>query len=423
MPFQFDTIESALEDIRSGKIIIVVDDEDRENEGDFVAAAQFATPEMINFMATHGRGLVCAPITRERAAQLDLELMVPKNESRYGTPFTISIDYRHDGVTTGISASDRSKTIQAIVNQEKTSDDFTRPGHIFPLIAAQGGVIRRAGHTEASVDLARIAGCYPAGIICEIMNEDGTMARLPDLMGVASRFGLKIITIKDLIAFRLQKTKLVTRAAEVPLPTRFGDFTIAAYECQVDGKTHIAMVKGNVADGEPVLVRVHSECLTGDVFGSRRCDCGEQLEAALRQVSDAGRGVVLYMRQEGRGIGLINKLKAYVLQDQGKDTVEANLALGFKPDLRDYGIGAQILRDLGVKSMKLLTNNPRKIIGLNGYGLEIVERVPLEILPNSDNQKYLETKRDKMAHAILGSDHSDSHDASVFDSLIGDENP
>lgn len=421
MSHPFDSIESALEDIRSGKVIIVVDDEDRENEGDFVAAAQFATPEMINFMATFGRGLICAPITRERATQLNLELMVPKNDSKYGTPFTISIDYKHDGVTTGISASDRSKTIQAIVNSEKSADDFTRPGHIFPLIAADGGSIRRAGHTEASVDLARLAGCFPAGIICEIMNDDGTMARLPDLIKVAERFSLKIITIKDLIAFRLQKTKLISRAAEVNLPTRFGEFTIVAYDSLVDGKTHIALVKGDVANGEPVLVRVHSECLTGDVFGSQRCDCGEQLEAAMRQVSKAGRGIVLYMRQEGRGIGLINKLKAYVLQDQGKDTVEANLELGFKPDLRDYGIGAQILCDLGVKTMRLMTNNPKKIVGLNGYGLEVIERVPLEIEPNSVNQKYLETKRDKMSHAILGSENSANHDASIFDSLIGDE--
>ncbi|MBN8706152.1 MAG: bifunctional 3,4-dihydroxy-2-butanone-4-phosphate synthase/GTP cyclohydrolase II [Bacteroidetes bacterium] len=421
MSHPFDSIESALEDIQSGKVIIVVDDEDRENEGDFVAAAQFATPEMINFMATYGRGLICVPITRERATQLNLELMVPKNDSKYGTPFTISIDYKHDGVTTGISASDRSKTIQAIVNTEKGADDFTRPGHIFPLIAADGGSIRRAGHTEASVDLARLAGCFPAGIICEIMNDDGSMARLPNLIKVAERFSLKIITIKDLIAFRLQKTKLISRAAEVSLPTRFGEFTIVAYDSLVDGKTHIALVKGDVANGEPVLVRVHSECLTGDVFGSQRCDCGEQLEAAMRQVSKAGRGIVLYMRQEGRGIGLINKLKAYVLQDQGKDTVEANLELGFKPDLRDYGIGAQILCDLGVKTMRLMTNNPKKIVGLNGYGLEVIERVPLEIEPNSVNQKYLETKRDKMSHAILGSENSANHDASIFDSLIGDE--
>ncbi|NUQ81980.1 MAG: bifunctional 3,4-dihydroxy-2-butanone-4-phosphate synthase/GTP cyclohydrolase II [Bacteroidetes bacterium] len=420
MRLTFDSIESAIEDIRAGKVIVVVDDEDRENEGDFVAAAQFATPDMINFMATHGRGLICAPITRERAAELNLELMVPKNDSRYGTPFTVSIDYRHDGVTTGISAPDRSKTIQAIANSAIKADDFTRPGHIFPLIAAEGGVIRRAGHTEAGVDLARLAGLTPAGIICEIMNPDGTMARLPDLMQVADRFGLKIVTIKDLISFRLQRTKLIHRAAEVKLPTRYGEFTIAAYESLVDGKTHVAMSMGDVGNGEPVLVRVHSECLTGDVFGSSRCDCGDQLDAAMRKVAEDGRGVILYMRQEGRGIGLINKLKAYVLQDQGRDTVEANLELGFKPDLRDYGIGAQILLDLGVKSMRLMTNNPKKIVGLNGYGLDVTERVPLEISPNLVNEKYLRTKRDKMAHAILGSQLADSHDTSVFQSLLNE---
>lgn len=415
---KFSSIPEALEDIKSGKIIIVVDDEDRENEGDFVAAAQFATPEMINFMATHGRGLVCTPITRERANQLNLELMVPKNDSKFGTPFTISIDYKHDGVTTGISAADRAKTILALCNESKTTDDFTRPGHIFPLIAAEGGVIRRAGHTEAGVDLSRLAGLYPAGIICEIMNEDGSMARLPNLLLVAEKFDLKIITIKDLIEYRLQSTQLIHKAAEVTMPTKYGEFKIVAYESMVDGKTHIAMIKGDVGDGTPILVRVHSECLTGDVFGSQRCDCGDQLQSALAMVEKAGKGVVLYMRQEGRGIGLINKLKAYILQDQGKDTVEANLELGFKPDLRDYGIGAQILCDLGVKKMLLITNNPKKIIGIKGYGLEVVERVPIEIPTNTVNQRYMETKRDKMQHAILGSKNAFDHDASVFDALL-----
>ena len=416
--FKFNTIPEAIEELKNGKVIIVVDDEDRENEGDFVALAEFATPEMINFLARYGRGLVCVPITKERAAQLNLDLMVPGNSSKFETPFTISIDYKFNGVTTGISVGDRAATILAMCDPNSKADDFSRPGHIFPLIAAQGGVIRRAGHTEAAVDLAKLANKYQAGIICEIMNEDGSMARVPDLIQVAEKFNLKMITIKDLIEYRLKQTKLINRAVDITLPTPHGDFELVAYESLVDGKTHLAMYKGEIGNGEPVLVRVHSECLTGDVFHSQRCDCGEQLEAAMIKVQQEGRGVILYMRQEGRGIGLINKLKAYKLQEQGRDTVEANLELGFKPDLRDYGIGAQILCDLGVSKMKLMTNNPRKIVGLNGYGLDVVERVPLEITPNGNNEKYLQTKRDKLDHAILGSEKSSTHDVSFFDSVI-----
>lgn len=413
--FKFNTIPEALEDLKQGKLIIVVDDEDRENEGDFVALAEFATPEMINFLAMNGRGLVCVPITKDRARKLNLDLMVPGNNSKFGTPFTISIDYKFNGVTTGISAHDRAATILAMCDEKSSADDFSKPGHIFPLIAAEGGVIRRAGHTEASVDLAILAGKYPAGIICEIMNDDGTMARVPDLVKVAKKFSMKMITIKDLIEYRLKQTKLINKAVEIKMPTKFGDFDLTAYESLVDGKTHLAISKGDLKSGEPVLVRVHSECLTGDVLHSQRCDCGEQLDAAMQKVQHEGRGVILYMRQEGRGIGLINKLRAYKLQEQGKDTVEANLELGFKPDLRDYGIGAQMLCDLGVSKMKLMTNNPRKIVGLNGYGLEVVERVPLEISPNNNNAKYLETKRDKLNHAILGSEKSASHDVSFFE--------
>lgn len=413
--FKFNTITEAIEDLKSGKLIIVVDDEDRENEGDFVALAEFVTPEMINFLAMNGRGLVCVPITKERANQLNLDLMVPANNSKFGTPFTISVDYKFSGVTTGISAFDRAATIFAMCDEKTRADDFAKPGHIFPLIAAEGGVIRRAGHTEAAVDLAILAGKYPAGIICEIMNDNGTMARVPDLIKVSEKLGLKMITIKDLIAYRLKQTKLIEKAVDIKLPTKFGEFDLTAYESLVDGKTHLALSKGDLKTNEPVLVRVHSECLTGDVLHSQRCDCGEQLDAAMLKIQQEGRGVILYMRQEGRGIGLINKLKAYKLQEHGKDTVEANLALGFKPDLRDYGIGAQILRDLGISKMRLMTNNPRKIVGLNGYGLEVVERVPLEIKPNQNNEKYLETKRDKLQHAILGSEKSESHDVSFFD--------
>jgi len=401
MPVEkFNTIDEAIEDIRNGKIVIVVDDEDRENEGDFIVAAEKVTPEIVNFMAKYGRGLICVAITEQRAQELEFEPMVEFNTSRHGTAFLVSVDYKK-GTTTGISAFDRAKTIQAIVDPNSKPGDFAKPGHIFPLQAVEGGVLRRAGHTEAAVDLARLAGLYPAGVLCEIMNDDGTMARVPELFKIAKRFGLKIITIKDLISYRLKREKLIRKITTTKLPTKYGFFELHLYESLTDGKVHVALVKGKVDDGEPVLVRVHSECLTGDVFGSFRCDCGDQLHSAMKMIEREGRGVLLYMRQEGRGIGLVNKIKAYRLQDEGKDTVEANEVLGFKPDLRDYGIGAQILVDLGIKKMRLLTNNPKKIIGLAGYGLEVVERVPIEIQPNDINIHYLRTKRDKLGHLIL----------------------
>lgn len=393
------TITDALDDVRSGKMVILVDDEDRENEGDLVMAAQFVTPEAINFMAKHGRGLVCLAITEEHAKKLDLPLMVPENTSRFTTGFAISIDAK-EGTTTGISAADRAKTIQTAIAPEVKPADLARPGHIFPLIAKPGGVLVRTGQTEGSVDLARLAGLTSAAIICEIMNDDGTMARLPDLEAFAERHGICIITVADLIQYRLQKERLVHRLSAARLPIDEHEFQIMTYRNDVDDKVHVALVKGDPSGDEPTLVRVHSECLTGDVFGSERCDCGPQLRRSLAMIGEAGRGVVLYIRQEGRGIGLHQKIRAYALQDQGFDTVEANERLGFPPDLRHYGIGAQILVDLGVKKLRLLTNNPRKIVGLAGYGLEVVERTPIEIEPTPHNIDYLRTKRDRLGHLL-----------------------
>ncbi|MBX2894458.1 MAG: bifunctional 3,4-dihydroxy-2-butanone-4-phosphate synthase/GTP cyclohydrolase II [Cyclobacteriaceae bacterium] len=398
---KIDTIEEAIEDIKNGKVIVVVDDEDRENEGDFICAAECITPAIVNFMATHGRGLICAPLIEDRCEELGLELMVGKNTAVFETPFTVSVDLIGHGCTTGISAHDRFKTIKALVDPETNPDELGKPGHIFPLKAKKEGVLRRSGHTEAAIDFARLAGFRPAGVLVEIMNEDGTMARLPDLRKVADKFGLKLVTIKDLIAYRMKQESQVRKQVAVNMPTAYGDFKLVAYE-QVDtNEVHMALIKGEWKKEEPVLVRVHSSCVTGDIFGSCRCDCGPQLHNAMSMVEKEGKGVVLYMKQEGRGIGLLNKLKAYKLQEDGLDTVEANLQLGFDMDNRDYGIGAQILHDLGISKLKLITNNPKKRVGLIGYGLEIVENIPIEIAPNPHNEKYLQTKRDKLGHSIL----------------------
>ena len=396
----FNTIEEALEDIRQGKMIVMVDDEDRENEGDLVMAAEMATPEAINFMATYGRGLICVPLTKERIRALQLEQMVTTNTDPHGTAFTVSVDAATS--TTGISAFERAETVKILMNPHSVPTDLHRPGHIFPLLAREGGVLVRAGHTEGSVDLARLAGLQPAGLICEVMNEDGTMARVPDLQLFVEKHNLKLVTLKDLISYRRQSEKLIERVESIHLPTGFGDFRAIGYLSTLDQEEHIALIKGDVDDGEPVLVRVHSECLTGDVFHSLRCDCGDQLTAALEEIEHEGRGVLLYMRQEGRGIGLLNKLRAYKLQEEGKDTVEANLALGFPEDLRDYGVGAQILADLGISKVRLMTNNPRKIVGLEGYGLNVVERVPVEIPSKPENSKYLCTKKQKLGHYLTG---------------------
>ncbi|NVO84397.1 bifunctional 3,4-dihydroxy-2-butanone-4-phosphate synthase/GTP cyclohydrolase II [Hymenobacter terrestris] len=396
-----DLIEDAIADIRAGKVVVVVDDEDRENEGDFICAARCATPEVINFMATHGRGLVCASLPETRCEELGLDLMVGNNTALHATAFTVSVDLLKNGVTTGISASDRSKTILALIDPETKPEELGKPGHIFPLKARKEGVLRRAGHTEAAVDLARLAGFEPAGVLVEILKEDGEMARLPELREIADKWNLKLISVQDLITYRLEKESLIAREISVRLPTDFGDFDLIAYTQQSNNTQHLALVKGDISGPEPVLVRVHSSCVTGDIFGSCRCDCGPQLHRAMQQIEREGRGVIVYMNQEGRGIGLLNKLRAYKLQEQGRDTVEANLELGFGMDERDYGVGAQILRDLGISQMRLLSNNPRKRTGLIGYGLEVVESVAIEVEPNEHNQQYLTTKRDKLGHTIL----------------------
>ena len=395
-----NTVEEALEDIKKGKLVIVVDDEDRENEGDFVTAARNANPELINFMATHGRGLICTPLVEERCDELGLELMVDSNNSHFDTPFTVSVDLIGEGCSTGISATDRAKTVQALINPETKPKDLGKPGHIFPLRAKAGGVLRRAGHTEAAVDLSRLAGYEPAGLIVEIMNEDGSMARLPELKNIAKKFDLKIITIEDLISYRMKHETLIEEIVQVDMPTKYGDFKLKAFKQTTTGEEHLALIKGSWDKDDPVLVRVHSSCFTGDVIGSLRCDCGDQLYSSMKMINEAGKGVIIYMNQEGRGIGLLNKLKAYKLQEEGYDTLEANLKLGFKGDARDYGVGAQILRSVGIRKMKLLSNNPKKRTGLIGYGLEIVDTVPIEVECNIHNQKYLSTKKEKMGHKL-----------------------
>ena len=399
MPKQFDTINQAITDLQLGKIVVVLDDEDRENEGDLICAAQFCSPEHINFMAKEARGLICVALSQEKAMHLQLAPMVSENTALHGTKFTVSIDYIH-GTSSGISASDRAATVQALINEDVKPEDFGRPGHIFPLIAAEEGVLRRAGHTEAVVDLMKLADLHPVGVLCEILDADGTMMRTEKLLDYAEKYSLSIITVKDLIAYRLHSEKLIQAVAEAKLPTEYGDFKLMVFANTVDGKEHLALVKGTWLQEESVLVRVHSECLTGDIFGSKRCDCGKQLAIALSMIEEEGKGVLLYMRQEGRGIGLINKVKAYSLQEQGLDTVEANEKLGFLPDPRDYGIGAQILASLGIKNMKLITNNPTKRVGIESYGLKVIERIPIETEPNPENVKYLETKKFKMGHLL-----------------------
>jgi 3,4-dihydroxy 2-butanone 4-phosphate synthase/GTP cyclohydrolase II len=396
-----NTIESAIEDIKAGKLVIVVDDEDRENEGDFVTASRNVTPDVINFMSKHGRGLICVPMLEERCNELGLDLMVNNNTALHETAFTVSVDLLGHGCTTGISAHDRAKTVQALIDPATNSEDLGKPGHIFPLRAKKGGVLRRAGHTEATVDLARLAGFEPSGVLVEIMNDDGSMARLPELMEIAKKFDFKIISIKDLIEYRIKRDSLIDEIVRVDMPTQFGHFKLVAFQEKNSSNEHLALIKGTWKPDEPVMVRVHSSCFTGDILGSMRCDCGEQLHKAMQMVEAEGKGVILYMNQEGRGIGLVNKLKAYRLQEQGLDTVEANLHLGFQTDQRDYGVGAQILRHLGVSKLRLITNNPKKRVGLIGYGLEIVDNLPIKVEPNPHNEKYLQTKRDKMGHEIL----------------------
>jgi 3,4-dihydroxy 2-butanone 4-phosphate synthase/GTP cyclohydrolase II len=396
----FCSVKEAIEEIKNGKVIIIVDDEDRENEGDFVCAAEYVTPDIVNFMVTYGRGMVCTALSGKRLDELGLPLMVDANSALHGTQFTITVD-AIEGTTTGISAADRALTIKKLIDSNSKSSDFARPGHIFPLRAFDEGVLRRAGHTEAAVDLCKLASLSPAGVLCEILKENGDMARVPDLFELARKFGIKIITVKDIIKYRLQKEKLIEKITDINFPTKHGNFRLYLFRSLLDGKKQLALVKGKISTEKPTLVRMHSECLTGDVFHSLRCDCHDQLNAALDQIEKNGNGILVYMRQEGRGIGLTNKILAYKLQDEGKDTVEANEALGFKPDLRDYGIGAQILLELGVKKIELLTNNPKKVVGLKGYGLEIVNRVPIEMQPNENNEKYLRTKRDKLGHIIL----------------------